>query len=55
MIDWRYWGRGALISLLIFLIAVSFLPLWWTDLWWVRIWDFPRLQVTASLLLAAIG
>ena len=53
--NWRSWARGALIAVLLFLIIVSFLPLWWTDLWWVRLWDFPRLQVAGLLLAAAIA
>jgi endonuclease/exonuclease/phosphatase (EEP) superfamily protein YafD len=36
-------------------MIVSILPLWRTDRWWVRLWDFPRLQVAALLLAAAIG
>lgn len=55
MSDWRNWGRAALVTLVMFLVIVSFLPLWWTDLWWVRLWDFPRLQVAGLLAVAAIG
>jgi endonuclease/exonuclease/phosphatase (EEP) superfamily protein YafD len=53
--NWRKWGRGALAALSIALIVVSFLPMWWTDLWWVRMWDFPRLQVSALLVIVGIG
>jgi endonuclease/exonuclease/phosphatase (EEP) superfamily protein YafD len=49
--DWRGRGRRLLIALILLLIALSFLPLWWTDRWWVRIWDYPRLQIAALLLL----
>ena len=47
--NWRRWGRGALIALAILLILLSFLPLWQTDRWWVRQWDYPRLQVAGLL------
>jgi endonuclease/exonuclease/phosphatase (EEP) superfamily protein YafD len=53
--DWRRWLRRILISLLLLLVLVSFLPLWWTDRWWVRIWDYPRLQIAALLLLFGVG
>ena len=49
------WGRRALVALALFLILVSFLPLWWTDHWWVRLWDFPRLQVAGLLLIAGVA
>jgi endonuclease/exonuclease/phosphatase (EEP) superfamily protein YafD len=55
MSDWRIWGRRALVALALFLILVSFLPLWWTDHWWVRLWDFPRLQVAGLLFVVGIG
>lgn len=51
----RKLGRVALAALSIGLIVVSFLPIWWTDLWWVRMWDFPRLQVSALLVVVGVG
>ncbi|HET9336578.1 MAG TPA: endonuclease/exonuclease/phosphatase family protein [Sphingomicrobium sp.] len=51
----KKWGKWALVILALLLIIVSFLPLWWTDRWWVRLWDFPRLQVTALLLIVGTG
>ena len=54
MSDWRRWARGALATLTILVIIVTFLPWWWTDLWWVRMWDFPRLQVAGLLVLVGI-
>ena len=53
--DWRAWARRGLICLALFLIIISFLPLWQTDRWWVRQWDFPRLQVAGLLLAVGIG
>jgi len=47
--NWRRWGRRALIALAVILILLSFLPLWQTDRWWVRQWDYPRLQVAGLL------
>ncbi|MDP9424227.1 MAG: endonuclease/exonuclease/phosphatase family protein [Pseudomonadota bacterium] len=55
MSGWRKWAAWGLVALLIFLILVSFLPLWWTDRWWVRLWDFPRLQVAGLLLIGGIA
>jgi endonuclease/exonuclease/phosphatase (EEP) superfamily protein YafD len=52
---WRVWARHLLVSLLLLLVILSFLPLWWTDRWWVRIWDYPRLQIAALLLLFGAG
>ena len=49
------WAKAALVALAIGLIAVTFLPIWWTDRWWVRLWDFPRIQVAALLLPVGIG
>ena len=42
-------------ALAILLVAVSFLPIWWTDHWWVRLWDFPRLQVAGLLSITGIA
>ena len=53
--NWRRWGRRALVALAILLILLSFLPLWQTDRWWVRQWDYPRLQVAGLLLLCGAG
>ena len=49
------WGSRSFAALAIFLIIISFLPLWWTDHWWVRMWDFPRLQVAGLLLIAGVA
>ena len=51
----RRWAKAVLAALAIGLIAVTFLPIWWTDRWWVRLWDFPRIQVAALLLPVGIG
>lgn len=41
-----------IIRLMVFLMAVvSILPLMPSGKWWVRVWDFPRLQLTAALVL----
>ncbi len=47
--NWRKWGRWALIVLATLLVVLSFLPAWQTDRWWVRQWDYPRLQVAGVL------
>ncbi len=53
--NWRPWGRRALVGLAVLLIVLSFLPLWQTDRWWVRQWDYPRLQVAGLLLFVGAG
>ena len=50
--NWKKWGRGALIGLAVLLVLLSFLPMWQTDRWWVRQWDYPRLQVAGLLAVA---
>ena len=53
--NWRRWGRRALVALALLLVLLSFLPMWQTDRWWVRQWDYPRLQVAGLLLLCGVG
>lgn len=44
---------GAADAILTFLIAVAtLLPLSRSKAWWVRMWDFPRLQLSAAVILA---
>lgn len=37
------------------LVAVTLLPGIRRPIWWIRIWDFPRAQIAAGLLLAALA
>lgn len=53
--NWRRWGRRALVALAVLLILLSFLPAWQTDRWWVRQWDYPRLQVAGMLVIVGAG
>jgi endonuclease/exonuclease/phosphatase (EEP) superfamily protein YafD len=52
---WRRWAWRLLVAASVFLVIVSFLPIWQTDLWWVREWDYPRLQVAGLLTIVGGG